>query len=463
MSFDTSTITAVKTLPKDFTTDFDQFLARSADFKRTQKDKKKRKRQPDDQDDDNSDDEAILTAINALKVKIKSWKDKPSSWSKLIAQAYPGMLTNDNNNNNNNKKVKLEVEQGEEAVKLAPRVFDPEVQYLLDNELYYERHVKGTAWTLPLLIEMTCPRHPHMPGVRILAILWYADPYVKEATNEAQSLGDFEAFHWRKDVNGCDKVHELASRSAYFHQIVHVESIAGKDNPVASAGHPAMSLIGRFFSSFHTVPGRFKMSNPGWDTWTIRGTGRTMGSIVLGRKGRGFVNSKQLLAPLHYPGWFVDPTCVSLNAQPRIPPRDLMVFLCSEECHTSHCHIASHQWRQEWIDAYHSTPPRRRCCHGYYREALCLVPEEGSPITQKQMYLDAQLTEIGKLLGYDDVKVREKDIWKLFGLGPLWLQPLFTIFTELQHLKFPQSIPLRQSMSPVASIRCVARECGSYA
>ena len=444
-SFRDSTITAFKTLPPGLDT-FDKFLEYSKQFKDNLKDKKKRKREPEpgqgDVEAEVSQEEAILQAINDLKTKIKSWKDKHASWRSLCEAA-----------NTNTARVKRvvkqeEVQSDDQPMSASTKVLEPHVRYSLDDDVYLEKHVKGSAWTLPVLIEMTCARHPVMPGVRILAILWYADPYVTEATNPNQQQAEFEAFHWRKDCNGLDRVDSLPSRSGYFHQIVHVQSIVGEDNPTASAGHPAIMLVGRFFSSFNTVPGLFGISKPGWDVWTVRGTGHSMGSIIL--QGKGFINPKQLVQPFHYPGCVLDYSHLIMERQPRLPARDLLVMMCDDECNDVRCEPNSYAKRQEWVELFNKTRPDYSCAHNFVREALMLACDEGSKKNQRQIYLDAQLTETGRLLSYDDVKVRELDLACGIMRWEYWHLPLFSALSQLQQLHFPQSIPLMQSFYRVS-------------
>jgi hypothetical protein len=337
------------------------------------------------------------------------------------------------------------------------------------DESFYEQHKPGSPWSLPLLIEMTSAPHLHMDCIKVLAILWYADRYQPEATSKHQKPELEETFHWRKDVNGEDREGDESSRSAYVHQVVHIEV---PENYVArrntTAGHPALHLVGRFFGSFHAVPRFLGMKDGGWDVWSVRNLpNETMRKIVLNadKAGGYFLNHNALdeSTRFSYPLCLLDTRTISLQKQPRIPARDLFVNLCLQECNVVRCGPRTAEYVEEFAKAFQRELKTEFCPHGfvYQIEDIDDSREEKRYEGKKNVdlkkqadarkhaetrrNLDLQLKPMGRLLRFDDVKLCElEEIPRYFLPYPYWSEQLLELLRSLQQLKFPSSVKIRQ-------------------
>ena len=287
------------------------------------------------------------------------------------------------------------------------------------NHSRYHSTVQKSAigLQLPLVIEMQCDRHRKMPGVRITAVLWYADEWSTDATCGKQRDSDYETFHFRKDYDGIEQRKKASSRSAYFHQVVHVECLE-----TGHAGHPAVLLVGKWFSSFHTVPRCLDMMMSGWDRWKIAGSTVTMRDFVFKRRGQ-FVNDSSLVEPVDYYPIIIG----RITGNPRVVPRDQLILLCREECNLEEC------------------DPGKECKHGVVHDDVQEEPSEKEKEKDKEIYLRRQLRPTGRRLAFDgqDV-VQGTTMCNNLLHQPLFTRSLMNNLVEVQQFYFPNSFPMRQ-------------------
>jgi len=340
--------------------------------------------------------------------------------------------------------VEKKQKQNNETIKMKTEcVPNSSLESVFDNlDLFVleEPEVKKPL-VLPCYIELNY-KHPFFGKVQVVAKLWFVDPYGKDGCNQPpESDLDPEFFCFQSGLNKKGQEITLTTmepvRVCFFHCI----------EAVYPALNPLQQFVGRWFSSLNVSARLMDLNERGKDVWKL--LGNSTFPLKMWTEGFHFNNNIQLLNKIYYPYSIIGNKTSAGN----VHARDLIAWLCFEECNEIRCVMHSGMGRTE-------TPP---CHHGVVH---VLEPEEIDPMKIKFNKIKAiherdrlthkwLTTSWGKritFLSMDDLNAIKK-LKKTY-----WFQDLFKRLKEIDSYLWPFKAPFSYRVWPILGPNLVQNE-----